>query len=236
LKNVPKKERDFSVTGGMIWIGDVLAVAVHDTVFMNNELRFYSKNSNLDSSQVLCVEKLTKRCLHISATGPNTFLVYTGDNILREYSFSTVTASTARDSKPACKVELLQSHSLAPFVEAPWRVRAINYHPLSKDKSALLILVGGNTLLAHLKESDVQVLSKQALFWSSGTIEGTELQSYSSLWIAEEQQVKFWLSLAAQGEYVPCFLFCRSKVECVVTGGKQRSSSPTSPSSSSPWA
>ncbi|KAJ1569295.1 hypothetical protein HK096_003564, partial [Nowakowskiella sp. JEL0078] len=84
-----QQEQSFVVNGGMAWYRNILIVGCKDLNTQEHEIRFYSRETNLDNSFILHVEKVSKPVLMMDCIESN-LLIYSGDNIIRYYQIFTV--------------------------------------------------------------------------------------------------------------------------------------------------
>jgi len=82
-------------------------------------LRLYSRDLPLDNAKILHVETLTAPAVHLAASGNDSILVYTHDNILDHY---IIAASV--DTVRLVKVGQIALHGI---IRAPPRVRAVSW-------------------------------------------------------------------------------------------------------------
>ena len=110
-------ENEFQVRGGMCWYQHVLVAAVE--AGESFEIRLYSREAALDSSLVLHIEKLPAPVVLITASGEDSLLVYTYDNLLYHYIFTTMSGTA----------KLIQVGQIAfnGIVRSPARVRGLSW-------------------------------------------------------------------------------------------------------------
>lgn len=110
-------ENDFQVRGGMCWHQHILVAAIE--AGESFELRLYSREAALDSTLMLHVEKLPSPVVLITPSGDDSLLVYTYDNLLYHYIFTTVSGV----------VRLVQVGQIAfhGIVRSPARVRGLSW-------------------------------------------------------------------------------------------------------------
>lgn len=110
-------EREFSVRGGMCWYQHILVAAIE--AGDSFELRLYSREAALDNSLVIHTETLPAPVVLITPSGEDSLLVYTYDNLLYHYVFTTVSGA----------VKLVQVGQIAfhGIVRSPARVRALSW-------------------------------------------------------------------------------------------------------------
>ncbi|KAG4425713.1 hypothetical protein IFR04_001175 [Cadophora malorum] len=110
-------ENEFQVRGGMCWHQHILVAAIE--AGDSFELRLYSREAALDNSLVLHVETLPSPVVLITPSGDDSLLVYTYDNLLYHYIFTTVSGS----------IKLVQVGQIAfhGIVRSPARVRGLSW-------------------------------------------------------------------------------------------------------------
>jgi len=113
----PFTENEFTVRGGMCWFQHVLIAAVESQ--NSHEVRIYSRESTLDNSHIMHVQKLPAPIVLIAPSGEDSLLVYTYENILYHYVMSISNAT----------VHLIQVGQIAlhGIIRAPTRVRALSW-------------------------------------------------------------------------------------------------------------
>lgn len=110
-------ENEFQVRGGMCWYQHVLVAAVE--AGESFEIRLFSRETALDNSLVLHVETLPAPVVLITASGEDSLLVYTYDNLLYHYIFTTMSGTA----------KLIQVGQIAfnGIVRSPARVRGLSW-------------------------------------------------------------------------------------------------------------
>jgi len=152
-------ENEFQVRGGMCWYQHILVAAVE--AGDSFELRLFSRESALDSSLMLHVQVLPAPVVLIAPSGEDSLLVYTYDNLLYHYIFTTVSGS----------VKLVQVGQIAfhGIVRSPARVRGLSWilpddQLLEGDPSqdvavaTVLFLVDGKLVLLQPSVNEEQKL------------------------------------------------------------------------------
>lgn len=193
-----QQEQDFTCRGGLVWYKHILIAAVESD--KSYELRLFSRETNLDNSLILHVEKLPSPILLLSLFD-NSLLVYTSENLV--YHFLVVAG------KDTVKLQLCGQISFHGIVSAPARVRGMSWmvpeiqqrqgDPMDDLKVATVIfLVDGKLVLLRPRKSDegelkydMQVLAdKIEYYWMPakgiGTLE-------NSLWAYDGHAIKIWL-------------------------------------------
>lgn len=109
-------ENDFQVRGGMCWYQHILVAAVE--AGDSFELRLYSREAALDNTP-LSVEVLPAPIGLIAPSGDDSLLVYTYDNLLYHYIFTSASGS----------MKLVQVGQIAfhGIVRSPARVRGLSW-------------------------------------------------------------------------------------------------------------
>ncbi|AEO54256.1 hypothetical protein MYCTH_2296628 [Thermothelomyces thermophilus ATCC 42464] len=109
-------ENEFQVRGGMCWYQNILVAAVEAN--RSFELRLYSRESALDGT-VAYTQKMATPVVLITATGEDSLLVYTYDNLLYHYVFAPVSGS----------IKLVEMGHIAfhGIVRSPARVRGLSW-------------------------------------------------------------------------------------------------------------
>lgn len=110
-------EGDFQVRGGMCWYQHILVAAVESN--RSYEIRLYSRETALDSSQILHSEPIQAPVVLITTSGEDSLLVYTYENLLYHFIFTPYQGS----------VRLVQVGQIAfhGIVRSPARVRALSW-------------------------------------------------------------------------------------------------------------
>lgn len=113
----PADENEFTVRGGMCWHQHLLIAAVESNDAY--EIRVYSREAALESSQLMYVEEMTAPIVLISPSGEDSLLVYTYENNLCHYIINFTNKS----------VKLVQVGQIAlhGIIRAPPRVRALSW-------------------------------------------------------------------------------------------------------------
>ncbi|RAL11535.1 RIC1 family protein [Aspergillus homomorphus CBS 101889] len=144
----PKIENSFAVRGGMCWYGHILIAAIDNDG--SYELRLYSREMPLNNQSILHIEYLPSPVVFVGASGEDSLLVYTYDNILYHYIINS-----AHSRITLVPVGQIAFHGI---VRAPTRVRAISWI-LPEDQmrngdpsqdvkvASVLLLVDGNLVL-----------------------------------------------------------------------------------------
>jgi len=110
-------ENEFQVRGGLCWHQHILIAAVE--AGDSFQVRLFSREAALDSSLMLHVEVLPAPVVLIAPSGEDSLLVYTHDNLLYHYIFTTVSGS----------IKLVQVGQIAfhGIVRSPARVRGLSW-------------------------------------------------------------------------------------------------------------
>lgn len=110
-------ENEFQVRGGMCWYQHVLVAAVEGN--KTYELRLYSREAPLDSSQVLFTQHLPAPVVLVTPCGEDSLLVYTYENLLYHFIFAP-----SSDSVRLVQVGQIAFHGI---VRSPARVRGLSW-------------------------------------------------------------------------------------------------------------
>lgn len=110
-------ENEFQVRGGMCWYQHILVAAIECN--QSYELRLYSRESALDSGQVLFTQKLPAPAVVITTSGEDSLLVYTYENQLYHYIFAP-----GQDTVRLVQVGQIAFHGI---VRSPARVRGLTW-------------------------------------------------------------------------------------------------------------
>jgi hypothetical protein len=110
-------ENEFQVRGGMCWHQHILVAAVE--AGESFELRLFSRESALDSSLMLHVQALPAPVVLIAPSGEDSLLVYTYDNLLYHYIFTTASGTT--------KLTQVGQIAFHGIVRSPARVRGFSW-------------------------------------------------------------------------------------------------------------
>ncbi|OBR05148.1 Duf1339 domain protein [Colletotrichum higginsianum IMI 349063] len=110
-------ENEFQVRGSMCWYQHILVAAVEAN--KAHELRLYSRETGLDSSQVLHTQPLPAPVVLVTTTGEDSLLVYTYENLLYHFIFAPTGGS----------IRLVQLGQIAfhGIVRSPARVRGLSW-------------------------------------------------------------------------------------------------------------
>ncbi|RUS33898.1 RIC1-domain-containing protein [Jimgerdemannia flammicorona] len=114
-------EREFVVRGGMAWYKHVLIAACQDVSTKSQEIRLYSRETNLDNMYMLYSTSLhnsQSTTLHLAISG-SYLTVYCSDNVIYVYLIERPTLDTY-------KLELLREISLVGIVNQTGRVRGMS--------------------------------------------------------------------------------------------------------------
>ncbi|KPM34397.1 hypothetical protein AK830_g12173 [Neonectria ditissima] len=110
-------ENEFQVRGGMCWHQHILVAAVESN--RSYELRLFSRETALDSSQALHTQKIPAPVVLVTTSGEDSLLVYTYENLLYHFIFTPYGGS----------VRLVQVGQIAfhGIVRSPARVRGLSW-------------------------------------------------------------------------------------------------------------
>ncbi|ATY62405.1 DUF1339 domain [Cordyceps militaris] len=207
------QENEFQVRGGMCWYQHILVAAVEGS--KSYEIRLYSRETALESSQVLFTQKLPAPIVLVTTSGQDSLLVYTYENLLYHFIFTPWS-----DSVRLVQVGQIAFHGI---VRSPARVRGLSWIlPASQladgDPSqdvavaSVIFLVDGKLVLlspslndeGQLKY-DMRVIAQNVEFHASMrdqpllNLERDETRGppalRDSLWVFDGMQVKGWASI-----------------------------------------
>ena len=159
-----QQEQSFLVLD-MIWCRHILIAACRDFETMQCDIRFFSRDNNLDLKNVLVTIHMDSEILRMNIHDTH-LLVYTANNVIHYYSLYSDkgkcqhefgrTSLTLRYIVEVIPV-LFQQVSLEGIVEDPLRVRAIERRVLESEKvkdmqqNSLLVLDQDN--LIYMEQS-----------------------------------------------------------------------------------
>ncbi|KAJ3395056.1 hypothetical protein HDU92_006256, partial [Lobulomyces angularis] len=196
------QEQTFFVTGGILWFKNILIFACQDLETYNHEIRFFSRDNNLDNNLALHVEKMPRVVVTMNILA-NNILVYTADNVLRYYVIKF------QDQK--MKLLLQQQLSLTNMVTLPQYVNSVCWFPPPSPKinskvlkkSPILFLRNGILSLIIEKEKGewehIILSDRIEFFWLSNNEERIS-DLYNSLWAFDGFGVKIWTNLIVSDE------------------------------------
>ncbi|KAI1325261.1 RIC1-domain-containing protein [Xylariaceae sp. FL0255] len=168
-------ENEFQVRGGMCWYQHILVAAVEAN--RSYELRLYSREAALESSNVLYTQQMPAPVVLITPSGEDSLLVYTYDNLLYHFVFAPVNGVIQ-----PIQVGQIAFHGI---VRSPARVRGLSWilpekQMLDGDPSqdvtyaSVLFLVDGKLVLLQPSVSaegqlkyDMRVISHHVEFYTS---------------------------------------------------------------------
>ncbi|KAK9768887.1 WD40 repeat protein [Basidiobolus ranarum] len=193
------QEQEFVCHGGLVWYKKILIVACDVVDDNSHELRFYSRENNLDNSYLLFCEKLAKPVIYLSIMD-DSLLVYTMDNILHDYRISI-------RSDGSLEVELLQQISFEGVISVPGRVQCITWFQEKPTEgsfndprhSSIIILIAGKLVYASPQEIDgvfqykARKLSDRVEYFY---VPNKSIGSHqNSLWAYDGQSFQVWVSI-----------------------------------------
>ncbi|TGJ80004.1 hypothetical protein E0Z10_g8760 [Xylaria hypoxylon] len=209
-------ENEFQVRGGMCWYQHILVAAVEAN--RSYELRLYSREAALDSSNVMFTQQMPAPIVLITPSGEDSLLVYTYENLLYHFVFAPVSGI----------IQPIQVGQIAfnGIVRSPARVRGLSWilpekQMMDGDPSqdvayaSVLFLVDGKLVLLQPSVNqggqlkyDMRVISHSVEFYASmrdqSSVympnENSDQFSWdanqgnlrNSLWIFEGQALKLW--------------------------------------------
>ncbi|PKS07873.1 hypothetical protein jhhlp_006481 [Lomentospora prolificans] len=168
----PVTENEFQVKGGMCWYQHILIAAVEAN--KSYELRLYSRETPLDGSHALHIERIPAPIVLVISCEEDSVLVYTQDNLLHHFILTPVAGS----------IHLVQVGQIAfhGIVRSPARVRGLTWilpeqHLAEGDPSqdvtvaSVLFLVDGKLVILRPSMSeegnlkyDMKVISQNVEF------------------------------------------------------------------------
>ncbi|KAK3487296.1 RIC1-domain-containing protein [Neurospora crassa] len=209
-------ENQFMVKGGMCWYQNILVAAVEAN--RSFELRLYSREASLDSSNVLHTQEMSAPVVLVTPSGEDSLLVYTYDNLLYHFIFAPF-GGTVR----LVEVGHIAFHGI---IRSPARVRGLSWilpesQLLDGDPSqdvahaSVLFLVDGKLVLLRPSYNegglkyDMRVIANNLEFYVSmrdqpfvgGVLTPSEKQVFTaaaddslrnSLWIFDGSEIKTW--------------------------------------------
>ncbi|KAK0524719.1 WD40 repeat protein [Tilletia horrida] len=209
---LPSQESSFAVRGGLQWYQHVLIAACD--AGGEYQLRLYSRDLDLDNSQLLHLETLPSPII-LTSLFDNSLLVYTADNTF--YHFLIVI------TKDSIKLELCGSITFEGVVGEPSRVRGMSWMIPKQQQiygnpeddlivATVIFLIDGKLVLLRPRQTageddeevayDMQILSDRIeYYWTHlqgiGSLE-------NSLWGYDGHGIKLWLDALTieQAEYV----------------------------------
>lgn len=209
-------ENEFQVRGGMCWYQHILVAAVEAN--RSYELRLYSREAALDSSNVMFKQQVPAPIVLITPSGEDSLLVYTYDNLLYHFVFAPVSGV----------IQPIQVGQIAfnGIVRSPARVRGLSWvlpekQMMDGDPSqdvayaSVLFLVDGKLVLLQPSvdpggqlKYDMRVISHSVEFYasmrdqSSVSVPNENNHQFpwdadqgslrNSLWVFEGQALKLW--------------------------------------------
>ncbi|KAJ3485103.1 hypothetical protein NLG97_g6889 [Lecanicillium saksenae] len=207
------QENEFQVRGGMCWYQHILVAAVEGS--KSFEIRLYSRETALESSQVLYTQKLPAPVVLVTTSGEDSLLVYTYENLLYHFIFTPWS-----DSVRLVQVGQIAFHGI---VRSPARVRGLSWilpesQLVDGDPSqdvavaSVIFLVDGKLVLLSpsLNEEgqlkyDMRVIAQNVEYHASMreqpllNVERDETHGppalRDSLWVFDGMQVKGWSSI-----------------------------------------
>ncbi|KAJ3103496.1 hypothetical protein HDU97_010079 [Phlyctochytrium planicorne] len=188
------QEQSFTVSsGGILWYDDIIIASTEDTSTWDHELRFFSREANLDS-KCLHIEPMADTIIAMSSIGSN-LLIFSADNVLRYFSIVKM-ANGQR-----LRLELHQQILLDGVVTNPFAVHSVAWNCHISDpsvdslkKAPILLLKSGE--LSELREladggwEHIGLSEKVEYFWLSH-----DEQMKNSLWAVDGHGIKIWLNV-----------------------------------------
>ncbi|TPX31029.1 hypothetical protein SmJEL517_g05541 [Synchytrium microbalum] len=200
-----QQEQSFSIRGGMVWFKSLLIAACVNNDSGDHELRLFSRDANLDTSQALLSHHLISEAITLSSLDSH-ILIYSADSVLRHYSI--VTGSVGRPS-----FHLHQQINFVDIISNPWSVQSVAWIPPFREAtletiktSPILILKSGE--LSVLKESPKHDWEHMVLanhiehFFVSKPLERAA-GMHHSLWAFDGAGVKIWANIITDDTMLP---------------------------------
>lgn len=202
------QEQNLVVKGGMVWFRNILVVACQDLTTKSHELRFFSRERNLDMNYAIHVERVSKGVLSMHIFG-DYLMVLTADEVLKQYKLGIVNGTKFQ-------MDALQSINLTGFKLPLGSYISLAWFPcfienLNDDvvmASLPIILLKAGTMIVIYKpltgenEWRCKVLADGIeYFWISSSNEriGNLL---NSLWAYDGTGFKVWTNVLLP-EYIP---------------------------------
>ncbi|KAI9652920.1 MAG: hypothetical protein M1821_007767 [Bathelium mastoideum] len=110
-------ENEFTVRGGMFWHQHLLIVAVETGT--HYQLRLFSREKQLDETEVLHVENFEAPIICITSSGVDSLLIYTHENVLFHYVIDVVDSTVT--------LTQVGQIGLQGIIRAPLRVRSVSW-------------------------------------------------------------------------------------------------------------
>ncbi|KAK0557552.1 WD40 repeat protein [Tilletia horrida] len=209
---LPSQESSFSVRGGLQWYQHVLIAACD--AGGENQIRLYSRDLDLDNSQLLHLETLPSPII-LTSLFDNSLLVYTADNTFYHFLIAI--------TKDSIKLELCGSITFEGVVGEPTRVRGMSWMIPKQQQlygnpaddlivATVIFLIDGKLVLLRPRQTggdddeevayDMQILADRIeYYWTHlqgiGSLE-------NSLWGYDGHGIKLWLDALTieQAHYV----------------------------------
>ncbi|KAI8590048.1 RIC1-domain-containing protein [Geranomyces variabilis] len=205
-----QQEQSFSVMGGMMWFHDLLIAGCRDHELETDEIRFFSREGILSTTQMVHAEPLPHALIAVNILDSH-LLAYTGDNVMRHYSMVL--------EGRGVRMTLQQQISLDGVILSPWSVRAIAWYPptgsgtLADVKQAPILVLnrGELSILRETVDHEWEMLGlsdRIECFWVSRPQERASTLA-NALWGYDGSALKMWSNLNPPSE--------RSTVSCAWT-------------------
>ncbi|CAO3659789.1 unnamed protein product [Rhizopus microsporus] len=164
-----QQEQSFLVRGGMVWYKTILIVSCENVQQKTYEIRLYSRDNNLDHSQVLYTEPLSTMPVYMTLCG-NFLLVYTTENIVNIYNVMMSNNMISRQLNFA-RLEPVRRISLDGIVTRISKVRSISLFHISHGEhirsidsvisSNITLLIGGKLLILSSNDKTDESTEKE---------------------------------------------------------------------------
>ncbi|KAJ3300440.1 hypothetical protein HK104_000498 [Borealophlyctis nickersoniae] len=191
------QEQAFVVKGGMLWYRHILIVACQNLLTSEHEVRFFSRETNLDISHALHIERMPARVVRINNLD-NHLLIHGADNVLLYYTIIHTAANRI-------KLVLQQQISLEGVVAHPSFIQSIGWYCPPEDPSVdvikrtpiVLLKNGELNLLREMPDGAWELIGlseKIEFFWVSRTHDRIG-DLANSLWAFDGQGAKVcWMT------------------------------------------
>ncbi|KAJ3149197.1 hypothetical protein HDU89_003913 [Geranomyces variabilis] len=196
-----QQEQSFSVMGGMMWFHDLLIAGCRDHELETDEIRFFSREGILSTTQMVHAEPLPHALIAVNILDSH-LLAYTGDNVMRHYSMVL--------EGRGVRMTLQQQISLDGVILSPWSVRAIAWYPptgsgtLADVKQAPIVVLnrGELSILRETMDHEWEMLGlsdRIECFWVSRPQERASTLA-NALWGYDGAALKMWSNLNPPAE------------------------------------
>lgn len=188
-------EKSIQCVRGLVWYRDIVVVSCVDLITMQQEIRFYPSQKNLDHGNVIYTLPVTGNVLQLSILHTR-LLVYTDDNILRHYNLSGI------DNVGQEYVLQVGEYDLTDIVNYPQCVQSIElFFPATGPfetaiKSAFFaILHQGKFVIAQQTSEKVwmtKIFAENTEFCWSLFTRSPVGDLHNALWAFDGHRAKIW--------------------------------------------